>query len=229
MPSPTAPSTRAAVVHDSIRADIISGALEPGTPLRLAALAASYDVSMSVVREALTRLAEHNLTVLAPNQGFRVMSISRADLVELTMLRTMLETKALALSIELGDVPWEAQVVSAHHVLERAAYQRENEPGSTEQWTEAHAAFHDALVGACDSPRLMTMTRSLRDSSELYRQRSGFAEASVGRDVAGEHRELMALTLAGKSAEAQAALVRHIERTTELVLSTPFADGGLEG
>lgn len=177
---------------------------------------------LGFVREALTRLAEHHLAVLAPNQGFRVVPISRADLTELTELRTNLECTALARSMENGDVQWEARVVSAHHVLERAGFIRADEPGSTAEWSQAHAAFHEALVSACARPRLLAMTRSLRDSAELYRQLSGTNELGQGRDIAAEHRELMELTLAGRSAEAQEALRRHIQRTTDLLLATVF-------
>src|SRR5471032_953685 len=126
MSQTVASTSRAVFVHDNIRADILSGALLPGTPLRLAALAKRYDVSMSVVREALTRLSEHNLAVLAPNQGFRVVEISRPDLLELTELRANLEGLALTRSIDRGDVQWEARVISAHHVLERATMARED-------------------------------------------------------------------------------------------------------
>ena len=217
-------TSRAVFVHDSIRADILGGVLRPGTPLRLAALAKRYDVSMSVVREALTRLAEHNLAVLAPNQGFRVVEISRADLTELTELRTNLEGIALVRSIERGDVQWEAQVISAHHVLERASMAREDGLGSTDEWSEAHADFHEALVSACESPRLRSITQSLRNSAELYRQLSALRTAESGRNLLDEHRELMELAVARKAPEAQAALTRHIERTTELVLASALRD-----
>jgi DNA-binding GntR family transcriptional regulator len=224
MSQTSASTSRAVFVHDGIRADILSGALLPGSPLRLAALAKRYDVSMSVVREALTRLAEHNLAVLAPNQGFRVVEISRADLLELTDLRTNLEGIALARSIERGDVQWEARVVSAHHVLERATMAREDGLGSTDEWSEAHAEFHEALVSACASPRLLSITQSLRNSAELYRQLSALRNAESGRDLADEHRELMGLAVARKASEATAALARHIERTTELVLASALKD-----
>jgi GntR family carbon starvation induced transcriptional regulator len=223
--SQTAASTsRAVFVHDGIRADILSGALAPGTPLRLAALSRHYDVSMSVVREALTRLAEHNLATLAPNQGFRVVEISRRDLMQLTELRTNLEGLALEKSIELGDVQWEAQVVSAHHVLERATMARDDGLGSTDEWSEAHAAFHEALLSKCDSPRLLSITQSLRNSAELYRQLSALWATETGRDLLLEHRELMELAVARDAAAARAALVRHIELTTKLVLETTLAE-----
>jgi len=219
MAQPVSTASRAVFVHDSIRAEIVSGALAPGTPLRLAVLAQRYDVSMSVVREALTRLAEHNLAVLAPNQGFRVVEISRDDLIDLTELRVNLEGLALERSVERGDVQWEAQVVSAHHVLERAAMARADGPGSTDEWSDAHAAFHEALVSACGRPRLLALTESLRNSSELYRQLSAVDHSETGRDLLAEHRQLMDLAIARQGPEARAALARHIERTTELVLA----------
>jgi len=179
---------------------------------------------MSVVREALTRLAEHNLAVLAPNQGFRVVAISRADLIELTELRTNLEGIALVRSIERGDVQWEAQVVSTHHVLERATIARSDGLGSTDEWSEAHAAFHDALVSACESPRLLGFTRSLRNSAEVYRQLSGVRFSESTRDLVAEHRELMDLATSRRAVEAQVALSNHIQATTDVVLTASLID-----
>lgn len=211
-------ATRAAQVHDILRADILRGDLAPGEPLRLAALAAKYDASMSVVREALGRLAEHNLAVLTPNQGFRVVPISSADLVAITELRVMLESAALRRSIEHGDVQWEAAVVSAHHVLERATFRLDDEPGSTQEWSDAHAKFHIALVSACDNPRMRALTNSLRDGAEIYRQLSGASAHFRERDIPGEHRELMELATA-RDLAAVDALVRHIQLTTDDLLA----------
>jgi GntR family carbon starvation induced transcriptional regulator len=212
--------TRAAQIHDAIRSDILRGALPPGSPLRLAALAARYDAGPSVVREALGRVAESNLAVLVPNQGYRVVEASRADLVALTELRVMVECEALRRSIEHGDVRWEARVVSAHHVLERASMLADG-PGSTEEWRRAHAEFHIALVSACDNPRMLTLSNSLRDGAEIYRQ-LGFeddSEAVAERDIACEHRELTELATA-RDARAADALARHIQRTTDDLLRT---------
>ena len=220
MSTAAASQSRAALVHDSIRADIVSGALKPGSPLRLAPLSAKYDVSMSVLREALTRLAEHNLANLAPNQGFRVVEISRSDLLELTELRTNLEGLALTESITKGDVAWEARVVSAHHVLTKVTIPREDGLGSTDEWSEAHTAFHEALVSACENRRLLAITASLRNSSELYRQLSALPVGEEQRDLVAEHEQLMLLATSRRVTDAHAALILHITRTTDAVLAT---------
>lgn len=205
-------------VHDRIRADILAGVHEPGTPLRLAALAKTHGASMSVVREALVRLAEHHLVVLLPNQGFRVVDISREDLIDLTDMRVILEGLALRRSIEQGDVAWEAAVVSTHHVLARTPMMREDGLGTTEEWTEAHSAFHEALGAGCGSPRLIQMAATLRDGAELYRQLSGKGEKVIKRDIPAEHRELMELATARRTDEAVEALRRHYQLTTDTVL-----------
>src|SRR5699024_9737294 len=98
-------------VHEAIRADIILGAHAAGSPLRLAALARKFDVSMSVVREALVRLSEQGLTTLTHNHGFRVVDVSRHDLVELTDLRIMIESQAFENSVQAGTVQWEGQLL----------------------------------------------------------------------------------------------------------------------
>lgn len=205
-------------VYAGIRADILAGRHQPGAPLRLAPLAKQFDVSTAVVREALIRLAERHLLVLAPNQGFRVVEISRRDLVELTEMRVLLEGLALRQSIQRGDMAWEAQVVSSHHVLDRTPFLRQDGPGSTDEWAIAHSAFHDALGIGCGNERLIQMTDLLRDSSELYRQLSAAVPAEKSRDVAAEHRALMELSVARQEGEALEALGQHFQRTTDVLL-----------
>lgn len=59
-------------VRARLRADILSGRLLPGYRLKFPLLSARYDVSVSVLREALVRLAEQGLVQSEPHQGFVV-------------------------------------------------------------------------------------------------------------------------------------------------------------
>jgi DNA-binding GntR family transcriptional regulator len=199
--------TRTQHVYDEIRVAILLGAHEPGSPLRLAELAERFEVSMSVVREALTRLAEQHLVVLAPRSGFRVVEISRQDLADLVDMRIQFEGMALVRSVERGDLAWQGNLVSAHHVLEHTPFRLPGQPGTTDAWAVAHAEFHDALGAACGSHRLLSYTRMLRDSAELYRQISGRDQHD--RDVVAEHRNLLDLAVARKADQAKAALTEH--------------------
>lgn len=203
--------------YDSIRRDILTGRLEPGSPLRVNSLAAEREVSLSVVREALARLSAQGLVTFSPNQGFRVVSLSIEDLADLTGLRVELEEMALTRSIKNGTLQWEADVVSAHHVLDGTDM---FEPGShlvREEWAVAHTQFHDALLDACGSPRLLSVISDLNAASDVYRQWAVEPGIAAGRDVAAEHRRLMEFTTARRTDEATSALRAHLELTSEML------------
>jgi DNA-binding GntR family transcriptional regulator len=102
-------------------------------------------------------------------------------------------------------------------VLERATFMLDGQPGTTQEWSDAHHAFHVALVSACDNTRMLALTNSLRDGAELYRQLSGSSDHFQERDIPAEHRELMELATS-RDPRAIEALARHLQRTTDDVL-----------
>jgi DNA-binding GntR family transcriptional regulator len=206
--------------YESLRRDILTGRLAPGSPLRIGALASERDVSMSVVREALTRLSEQGLVASSPNQGFRVIPLSRDDLLDLTELRVAFETMALRRSVDRGTLDWEGAVIAAHHVLASTEMFEAGPPIVREDWAAAHTRFHTALIAACGSPRLLGTIRTLSDSAEIYRQWAVSPGLQEGRDIAGEHRQLMELTTSRRADEAAAALAAHLNRTAEVLLTS---------
>jgi DNA-binding GntR family transcriptional regulator len=120
-----------------VRSELLNGVLRPGQKLRMVELAGRFGVSQSVVREALTRLGERGLVVASPQRGFRVRELSAADIAELTELRVEIETVALRLAIDRGDIPWETGVITAFHILART-------PVADEEWAARHHDFHHA-------------------------------------------------------------------------------------
>jgi len=46
----------------------------------------------------------------------------------------------------------------------------------TEDWVRAHSDFHDALSGACGSPRLLDYLRTLLSSTEFYQRLAGIPD-----------------------------------------------------
>lgn len=213
--SPLAAVTRTEQVYSRLRADILSGRLLPGTKLRFADLIDRYDCSTSVVREGLTRLAEQGLVQAEPQHGFHVTPLSQDDLDDLTTARCELEGLVLRMSIEHGDIAWESDVVAAHHSLDRTPMVSDGDEAlMNDDWTLAHSRFHQALLSACPSQRLRSMSLSLRDAAELYRRWSLPIGHDDHRDVQGEHRNLMAAALRGDATEAVRLLEEHLRRTT---------------
>lgn len=68
--------TRNEELYLKIRARLLRGEFGPGEPIRTDDLSNRYGVSVSVVREVLTRLAAQRLIRTEANKGFRVPSIS---------------------------------------------------------------------------------------------------------------------------------------------------------
>ena len=170
-----------------------------------------FGVSQSVIREALTRLTEQGLLVATPQRGFRVRDLSIEDIAELTETRVQIESLALRLAIERGDLQWETGILAAHYRLERTPVTRDDGTVS-EDWTVQHRDFHKALLTGCGNRRLESVANSLRDSAELYRRWYWVLTDDHQRDLDREHRQLKEFTLARDTDRAIETLTGHIDR-----------------
>lgn len=212
--------TLAEEVHQRIRADILAGRLLPGQRLKLALLCDEHGVSLSIVREALTRLAAEKLVRAQPQQGFAVTALSVTELRDLTFVRIAIESVALRRAIELGGVEWESRLLAAHHRLAHTPVHSPADPKRlSEAYAQAHAQFHETLTEACGSPRLLELQRSLYDTSELYRRLSYMLNRRR-RNKAGEHRGLLDAALARNADKAVAMLAEHYESTTRTLVES---------
>ena len=215
-------STRVEEVYAQLRADVVEGRLQPGAKLMLTPLCQRFGVSLSVVREALTRLAEQKLARAMPQQGFMVTPLSRAHLLELTDARLEIERAVLRRALEHGDLAWEARVIAAHHLL---ANTPTGAPGTVSRaWMTAHRDFHAAVASGCPNSVLREIRQSLYDSAELYRYWS--VHASLGtRDVASEHRCIADACLAHDVERAVRVMEDHMKKTSDVVLDGAANNG----
>lgn len=116
------------------------------------------------------------------------------------------------MSVERGDVDWEARVRAAHHRLARTpAFTPEDGKYYSEAWSEAHRIFHRTLLEGCGNPVLLETFDRLWTASELTRRWS--AHRTPARDGADEHLLLEEAALARDPDAAAAALVRHLTLT----------------
>jgi GntR family transcriptional regulator, carbon starvation induced regulator len=211
---------------DQIRAAILTGAFAPGSPLRPAGLAESLGVSPTVVRESLVRLTGEHIVQSDPHRGFRVRTLSADDLLDLTRVRVELECLALRWSIDRGDLQWESELVSAHHMYAATVRGLGDDVGRADELGAVHGRLHHAMVSACGSPHLLDVRTSLFGAAELYRRWTRYRRG-VHRDVLSEHQAIVDACLSRDVALATSLMAAHIERTASLVLES-FADGESE-
>ena len=209
-----AASTLATHAYDRLRADILNGAIAPGTRLHIRHQCLRLGIGLSPMREALNRLAAQGFVVQSDQRGFTAAPVALADLSDLTLARSAVNEAALRDSIAHGNAEWEEALVLAHHRLARVPRPFGE---SFPEWEERHRQFHGALLAGCRSGRLQIYCEQLFVMSDRYRRVSRIATAA--RDVAREHESILQAALARNADRAVRLLEEHVRRTEALVRS----------
>ncbi|WP_165443235.1 GntR family transcriptional regulator [Acinetobacter ihumii] len=206
------------IVYRSIRDDILSCKLAPGSKLKINELCEKYAASLGAVREALSRLCSEELIISEAQKGFRVSPISTKDLQDLANTRIHIESLCLEQAINKGDLSWESNIVASLHRLNHLPERQANAPELTDNvWEEAHNAFHNALIASCDSYWLQHIRKILSVQNERYRRLSAVLDQH-DRDLKQEHQHIANAVLERNIKMAQQYIGDHILTTTQIVL-----------
>ncbi|WP_350348162.1 GntR family transcriptional regulator [Agromyces sp. G08B096] len=219
-------------VAAALRAEILSGDLGAGEPLREEQAAARFGVSRHTVRAAFQRLVAERLAIAEPYRGVRVTSFDRDQIVALQQLRSALEAEAVRIACERFGSAWPAEVLApAEEALERldalAEASAHGAPAaaagsaatdgvpSRAEWLEAerlHADVHRALVEASGSPRIIEAHAGLGSELLLFllHVRPHYSLAGLAR----EHRALVA----DVQRRGPAAIHEHLAHSTRLLV-----------
>jgi DNA-binding GntR family transcriptional regulator len=210
--------TLAEKAYGALRHDIIRGTFQAEQPLRLADLKERYDMGFSPLREALNRLQAERLVVAEALRGFKVASLSVAELQDATRTRIMIESEALRMAIAQGDDAWASKIVSALYSLNVQAA-RSGADKDVWELESRHHAFHRALLEGCGSDWLLEFFERLYAATERYRIPILIGtDVPTGRDIQAEHSAL-ADAVIGRNAELAVALLRdHYTRTADTIL-----------
>ena len=203
--------------YRTLRGEILHGELMPGERLRAADLHDRFQLGLTPIREALARLSSENLVEIETNRGSRVSAATLHEFADLMATRRAIERLCLTAAIANGDAAWEADIISAMHLLRRAALpDSPADRAGAVGWEAQHRRFHLALVSACGSDWLLRFWNVLADHSERYRKFRALhhreAQAEV-RDVNAEHAALMAAMLDRDVARATALMDAHLSAT----------------
>ena len=200
-----------------IRHDIIFGELAPGSRLRLERLKDAYAASVSTLREILYRLSSEGLVLAEGQKGFEVSPVSQRHFRELAAMRELLEGHAMTQSFALGDMDWEASVVSAHHKLARMEQRMlAGQRAQAETWKRYDWEFHHALISACGSAALMQTHAPIFDQYLRYQI---IAVIFRGQAAADEHQQLLDCALSRDAVRARKILRQHISACVEHTLA----------
>lgn len=198
--------TLASMIAAKLRRAIIRGDLAPGERLQLARLRQTFDVSLSPLREALSRLGSEGFLIIEDQRGYRVPPVSEKNLDEVAQLRRDFETYALREAISKRNLDWETAVTAALFRLQRT---NRGNPTEIDLWEERHREFHLTLLAACEMPLLLNMCGVLHDHFDRYRR--VFLASSPDSRVPTEHQRIAEAAVEGRTEEACELLRQHIE------------------
>jgi GntR family transcriptional regulator, carbon starvation induced regulator len=216
-PGKASKETLASAVYERLRQDILTVALPPGSKLNIRELSERFNVGLSPIREALSRLTMERFVTLIDHRGFTVAPLSEGDLVDLTHARCSIDGMALRQSIAAGDEAWEERLLVAHHRLARTPrFGPGDQITRSPAWEQAHRAFHLALGSGSGSRWIMEISAQLFEAAERYRHLARLGGRSDNRT--DEHKPIMEAALARDADGAVDGLTRHYKRTESFVI-----------
>jgi DNA-binding GntR family transcriptional regulator len=144
-------------IYDQLRADILQLRLPPGTEMREAELAARFEVSKSPVRDALMRLEREALVITSPRQGYRVATVSLADVQDMFHLRAALERACMERIVRQA---------SAEQLTTLEPFRSFNADDWNGSFIEYNRAFHGTLAHLAANVRMRDQLGELVDQME---------------------------------------------------------------
>jgi DNA-binding GntR family transcriptional regulator len=196
---------------DTLREDILRGALPAGARLGEVELAERLGVSRTPVREALSRLAAEGLVELVPNRGARVASWTVDELEGVFALRSLLEPQLTALAVPHATA---ADLDALDDLAARMVDLGDRDPDAL---VPLNRAFHGRLVELAAAPALATALAGAVHSPLVARNFHAYDAASLHRSLA-HHTEIVAALRAGDPEWARAVMTAHIHNARAVMV-----------
>ena len=202
-------------VAERLRQQIFAHELAPGEWIDEQALAQTFGISRTPLREALKVLATEGLVTLKPRRGCYVTEISPQDLDEVFDVLALLESECARRVAQRLDDDTLARLDGLHADLENAFA-----ADDLEAFFGANQVFHDALHEMADNRWLRQTIVDLRRVIMLSRHHSLYSEERRTQSLA-EHRALLAAFHARDAELAARLMHEHIAHARDSLLRQP--------
>jgi DNA-binding GntR family transcriptional regulator len=199
------PQSLTEVAVARVRTAIIDGTLGLGQQISESALASSFGISKTPVREALMRLQQEGLVTIQPRRGTFVFKPGKEELAAICDCRTILETAALRMAVELQR-PALAKALSA--VTGRMEQVWDSDAAT---YRRLDTAFHQCLLDHCNNQYLAEAYQLISGKMAALRTRLSSSPDHVRKSY-DEHLQITKLIQDGDVEGAVSVLEGHIGR-----------------
>ncbi len=209
--SHTAPSNLADSVAETIRGQLIDGALRAGQRLSEAALSEQLQISRNTLREVFRILVKEGLLLHEPNRGVSVVVPSIADIIDIYRVRRLIECQALEKAWPLHPAHKRMRQAIEDAAAARAA-------GDWIRVGSANMAFHAGIVALSDSERLSAM---FADIAAELRLAFGLLDDPeyLHAPFVDHNARLLQLFTDGQTADAARELEAYLVQSERMVLA----------
>ncbi|WP_051476536.1 GntR family transcriptional regulator [Arthrobacter sp. Br18] len=201
--------------YESLRSDIISWRLEPGSVLAEVEQSARLGVSRTPLREALSRLIAEGLAAPHSGRGVVVTEISLGLVADLFAVRIPLECTAVRLAaLRRAPAVFDAlgeRFAAAGSLIDAG-------DSGQDRYYALVAELDDAVDRAAGNPYLLQAQRHLRTQLVRVRRLARDNRERL-RASAGEHAQIARAICAGNGDLASAAMQVHLHNSLQHLLT----------
>jgi DNA-binding GntR family transcriptional regulator len=196
-------------VFSTLRTAILDGKLQPGERLVERDIAEKLGISRTPVREAIRKLELERLVTHIPRKGVVVAGFSKADVVEILAIRTVLEgliCSIVATKIRARDLErLETTIVQIRD---------ENIKGNQKKVNQLHDKFHEIIYRAAESPRLYELLNNMREYINKFAH-DAYTKPGRTEEALVEHGRIVEALKKRNPQEAELAAKQHVEKSSE--------------
>ena len=196
-------SLRGRVFH-KLREDILNGKYKENDELREVAIGEELGVSRTPVREAFRQLELEGLIQIVPNKGAYVTGITRKDVKDIYMIRSLLEGLCARWATE--NITDEQMAEMEENIFLSKFHA---EKGHYDQLAELDNRFHEILYEACNSKMLEHQLRDFHQYVLRVRKKT-LSNVNRGRKSNEEHEQIMEAIKAKDGDRAEALANAHM-------------------
>jgi DNA-binding GntR family transcriptional regulator len=201
-----------AAATELIRTAIVDGRLAPGQRLKEEELARELGISRTPIREALLVLQAEGLVDATPNRGATVRAHTAEDLDDLYQLRALLEGFAARRAA--------ARLTREGLAGLQASCERFARLGGDDapEIVRENMDFHNAILEAAASPRLVEMARKTIELPLVYKSYNWYSPDQRGIS-AHYHRQITRALAARDGERAEMIMKEHIFEARDLLVA----------
>lgn len=199
--------------YQSIKLEIIVGALKPGSFLVEEKISKIIHISRGPIREALNRLEKEGFVNIIPYKGTMVSNITQQDVKDISKIREVLEPLAARISLSRISRTDLKKIKKDFIQLISVSENKETK----NQFFILDKDFHKLLNSECGNKKLIDILNNFDDHTNWFINL--FIKNYPYKESIQEHLEIIEAIEKNEEDLVGSTIIKHLERVKNLILS----------